>query len=208
MKRPCAGHPSIRPVAASPQQRYRRGMARSLPTPEEAAAILAQRRTRPPRRPPAAAGRLLSKYLQTLEARFGPGAGPLSARWREVVGDSLAKQTEPVKLTKPRGGGAGVLELRVAGPAAAIIQHQAPDILARVNLFLGAGAVGRLRIVQGPVHASAAKGPAAAVKGRRRSSGPLDAGQEAELAAGLAQAKDGPLKASLMKLGRAVMRHS
>jgi WD40 repeat protein len=61
-----------------------------------------------------------------------------------------------------------VLELRVDGPAAALVQHQAPEILSRVNLFLGAGSVGKLRIVQGPVKARIAA-PAkaeAAVKAR------------------------------------------
>ena len=196
-------------MVVEPLGRYRQAMARQLPTAEEAAQILARRRSRPPRRPPAPAGRALSKYLAELEARFGPGAGPLTTRWREIVGEALARRTEPVKLVKPRGGGGSVLELRVDGPAAALIQHQAPDILARVNLFLGAGAVARLRIVQGPVRASAAAaGPAAAAKARRRASGPLDAADEAALAESLAKAPDGPLKASLLKLGRAVIRHS
>ncbi len=39
-----------------------------------------------------------------------------------------------MKLVKQRGGGS-VLELKVDGPAAALIQHQAPEILSRVNLF-------------------------------------------------------------------------
>jgi hypothetical protein len=182
---------------------------RPLPTSDEAARILAERRTKPPRRAPPPAGRLLSKYLAELEARFGPGAGPLSSRWREIVGETLARRTEPVKLVKQRGGAGAVLELRVDGPAAALVQHQAPDILARVNLYLGEGAVARLRIVQGPVRPSAAaEGPAAAAKARKRASAPLDAAQEASLAAGLAEAPDGPLKASLIKLGRAVIRHS
>ncbi|WP_347342306.1 hypothetical protein [Brevundimonas albigilva] len=43
------------------------------------------------------------------------------------------------------------MELRVAGAAALLVQHQSEDILARVNLFLGEGAVGKLRIAQGPV---------------------------------------------------------
>lgn len=190
--------------------RYRQAMARRpLPTAEEAAAILAYRRSKPPRRAPPPAGKSLTKFLGQLEARFGPGAGPLQTRWREIVGETLARRTEPVKLVKPRGGGGATLELRVDGPAAALIQHQAPEILSRVNLYLGAGTVEKLRIVQGPVKASALPpSPAAVAKARRRGSGPLDAGQEAELAQGLAEAPDGPLKESLLKLGRAVIRHS
>jgi hypothetical protein len=67
------------------------------------------------------------------------------------VGVEIARRTEPVKLVKGRAGGGSLLEIRVAGPAAAIIQHQAHEILARVNLFLGAEAVQKLRIVQGPL---------------------------------------------------------
>jgi hypothetical protein len=183
-------------------------MRRSLPTPEETARILATRRSRPSRPPPPPAGRQLAKFLKVLEERFGPGAGPLTLRWREIVGETLAKRTEPVKLVKQRGGGS-VLELKVDGPAAALVQHQAPEILARVNLYLGADAVTKLRIVQGPVRASAAaSGPAATAKARRRGAGPLDAALEAELAEGLEAAPDGALKASLMKLGRAVLRQS
>jgi hypothetical protein len=181
-------------------------MPRPLPSAAEAARILAERRSRPARSPPPPAGRRLAKFLKTLEARFGPGAGPLGLRWREIVGETLARRTEPVKLVKQRGGGS-VLELKVDGPAAALVQHQAPEILSRVNLYLGAEAVTRLRIVQGPVRPSAAAtGPSAVAKARRRGNGPLDAALEAELAESLAGVPDGALKTSLLKLGRGVLR--
>lgn len=184
---------------------------RPLPSSAEAAAILAQRRTKPVRRPPPPAGRALTAFVKALDERFGQGSAGLSARWKEIVGETLARRTEPVKLVKPRGGASGVgavLEIRVDGPAAALIQHQAPEILSRVNLYLGAGTVARLRIVQGPVRGAAAPtAPAATARGRRRV-GPLDAAVEATLEQGLAAAPEGPLKASLLKLGRAVMRHS
>ena len=131
-------------------------MPRPLPTPAEAAEILARKRTRPQRRPPPVAGRGLSKLLKELDAKYGQGPGALQARWREIVGVELAKRTEPVKLTKPRGGGPGALEIRVAGASAALIQHQAHEIVSRVNLFLGEGAVNKLRIVQGPLRTAAA----------------------------------------------------
>lgn len=174
---------------------------RSLPSAAEAAEILARKRTRPPRRPPPPMGRSLNKMLKALDERFGQGPGALQARWREIVGVEIAKRTEPVKLTKPRGGGPAALEIRVAGPAAALIQHQAPEIVARVNLFLGAGAVNKLRIVQGPLRAL---GDTA--KPQRRRTPPLDAAAEAELARSLADAPDGPLKAALLSLGRGVLR--
>ena len=173
---------------------------RPLPSREDALRILAAKRTRPIRRPPPPAGRALSKFIRELDLKYGQGASALMARWREVVGPEIALRTEPVKLSKPRGGGPSALEIRVAGPSAAIIQHQAHEILARVNLFLGAEAVGKLRIVQGPLRRTETPPPP------RRRAAPLDAAQEAALAQGLAAAPDGPLKEALLRLGRAVER--
>jgi hypothetical protein len=177
-------------------------MRRSLPTAEEALRILTSTRTRPPRRPPPPAGRALNKTLKELDARFGQGPGALIARWREIVGPEVAKRTEPVKLVKGRNGQPSSLEIRVAGPAAAIIQHQAHDILARVNLFLGSDAVQKLRIVQGPLRPAAET----AAPAPRKRAVPLDAAKEAQLAKDLADAPDGPLKDALTRLGRAVLR--
>jgi hypothetical protein len=173
---------------------------RPLPSLEDAARILTAKRTRPAHRPPPPAGRGLSKLVRDLDARFGQGSGALMARWREVVGPEIAKRTEPVKLVKGRNGGPSSLEIRVSGPAAAIIQHQAHEILARVNLFLGKEAVQKLRIVQGPLRAQP-DGPAP-----RRRAAPLDAAQEAKLADSLTAAPDGRLKRALMALGRGVLR--
>lgn len=175
---------------------------RRLPSPEEAAEILKRRRTRPARRPPPSAGKSVARLVRTLDRQFGPTAGQLQGRWREIVGETLWRVTEPVKLVQPRGAKAGTgatLELRVDGPAAAIVQHQGEDIIERVNLALGSGQVAKLRIVQGLVRRSAHALPA-----RRRP--PLDAALEAELTKGLEAAPDGPLKSALLKLGRAVMR--
>ena len=184
-------------------------MTRSLPSAEEAARILATKRTRRSPRPPPPAGRPLAALIKTLDERFGKGSDVLRVRWREIVGETLAQRTEPVKLSKPRGGEGGVLELKVDGPAAALIQHQAPEILARVNLFLGAGSAVRLRVVQGPIRRAAAdQGAAQAAQARRRRARPLDAGAEAELESGLARAADGPLKNALRRLGREVLRQA
>lgn len=176
-------------------------MARQLPTREEALLILAQKRTRPPFRPAPPAGRALNRFVKDLDAKYGQGSGALTARWREVVGPEIAKRTEPVKLVRGRNGGPSSLEIRVAGPAAAIIQHQAHDILARVNLFLGPDAVQKLRIVQGPL-SRAPEAPA------RRRAQPLDAAAEARLAQGLADAPDGKLKDALLALGRGVLKRN
>ncbi len=182
-------------------------MARDLPTESETREILSRRRTRPMPRPAPPAGRALAPLIRELDEKFGRGAGALEPRWREIVGDQLARVTRPQKLTKGRMGpdgrkAGGTLELRVAGPAALLVQHQSADILARVNLFLGAGAVDKLRIAQGPVKPSTPL--AASTRGARRRIEPLDAASEAALSKSVEAAPDG-LKAALANLGRAVL---
>ena len=177
-------------------------MARDLPTESETREILARRRTRPAPRPAPPAGRALTGFIKDLDEKFGRGAGALEPRWRDIGGDQLARVTRPQKLTKGRAGTGGTLELRVAGPAALLVQHQSAEILARVNLFLGPGAVDKLRIAQGPVKPLAM--PAASTKGARRRIDPLDAAAEAELTQSVAKAPDA-LKAALAGLGRAVL---
>ncbi len=181
-------------------------MPRPLPTPREALLILKGRRTRPAPGPPPAAGKALTATIKALDARFGQGAEGLKARWREIVGETLARRTEPIRLVRGRGDGPAALELRVEGPSATLIQHQAPDLLARVNLFLGAGAVDRLRIVQGPLRGRADHGRQPRSKPPPRHEGPLDAAEEASLTESLSALPDGALKTALTRLGRAVLR--
>ena len=140
--------------------------------------------------------------LKELDAKFGSGPGALQARWREIVGDALARRTEPTKLTRSRGGGPQILELKVDGPSAAIVQHQVPEILARVNLVLGEGAVGRVRIVQGPVKAQVVR---AAPKPRRVPL-PLDAGEERRLETALEGVESPTLRGALLRFSRAASR--
>jgi hypothetical protein len=178
-------------------------MRRPLPTESEARQILAQRRTRPAPRPAPPAGRSLAPLIKKLDAQFGRGASALEPRWVEIVGERLARVTRPQKLTKGRGNAGGTLELRVAGPAALLVQHQSADIIQRVNLFLGAGSVEKLRIAQGPVKPRSAAGAMAGPRGRAVLP-PLPASTEAELTASVEDAPEG-LKAALRKLGRAVL---
>ncbi len=175
-------------------------MRRPLPTPEEALAILRRKRTRPQFRSPPPASKNLAPLLKSLEEKYGKGPAALQARWREIVGDTLARRTEPVRIIKGRNGDGGALELRVDGPVASLIQHQAPQITARLDMLLGKGVVTRLRIVQGPV-----KAPAAPVAQRPRRKPPLDAALEKQLSDSLSEQPEGDLKQALLKLGRGVL---
>ena len=177
-------------------------MRRTLPTDAEVREILSRRRTRPVPRPAPRAGKALTPLIKKLDEQFGRGAGALEPRWREIVGDRLARVTRPQKLTRGRGGAGGTLELRVAGAAALLVQHQSEEILSRVNLFLGPGAVAKLRIAQGPVKPLAERErPRPA---RAAFPPPLDAAEAARLEADLAAAPE-DLRGPLARLARAVM---
>ena len=183
-------------------------MSRRLPTAEETLRILGTKRTRPAHRAPPPVGRKLTPIIKMLDEKFGKSEGALHARWREIVGEALGAHSEPIKVIKNRSGGGGTLQLKVAGAMAALVQHQAPDILARANLILGAGAVDKLRIVQGPVKPpTTAVDPAAKVRARRSRIRPLDAADEAALEAGLEDVPNERLKGALRTLGREVLRH-
>ena len=177
-----------------------------LPSAQEAARILANKRSRPIPGAPPTVGRALVRTLKALDAKFGYNAEGLKARWSDIVGATTARRTEPVKLVKSRTGEGAVLEIRVDGPSATLVQHQGPDLLARVNLFLGPGAVSRLRIIQGPLQGYKSTSAPAAARALRKAKGPLDAAAEQALADSLAHMPDDALRAALLRLGREVMR--
>lgn len=121
--------------------------------------------TAPPKRPRNAAplADLVGKTVGDAFARQGFAAVEIVTHWQEIVGEDLAKRSEPMKLTWPRRDdpdSIGVLQVRVEGAYALEIQHLQPVIIERVNRYFGWRCVGRLAIRQGPV-APRRKKPAA-----------------------------------------------
>jgi len=153
--------------------------------------------------PPPPVNRQITPLIKTLNERFeayDTGAGRLKNRWPEIVGDTVARVTEPVKLIRARAGAksGGTLDLRVEGSFASVIQHQNRVIIDRVNLFLGAGTVDRLRLIQAPVQKIAR--PVAPPAPR-----PLNAAEELSLQVSINGVADEKLKRELLRLGRAVL---
>ncbi len=91
------------------------------------------------------AGAALERGLAPFARKHGFSQTRLLMRWEGVVGADIAAWTRPLRLVR------GVLHLRVASAWAPYIQHQAPSILERVNLFLGRKAVTRIALKQGLV---------------------------------------------------------
>lgn len=97
---------------------------------------------------------LVGKTVGDAFARQGFAAVEVVTHWQEIVGEQLARRSEPIKLIWPRRDdpdSIGVLQIRVEGAYALEIQHLHPVIIERVNRYFGWRCIGRLAIRQGPV---------------------------------------------------------
>lgn len=121
---------------------------RSSTVESAAARYLAERRGRAAFRGAPSVARAAAKILKPLANRFGPGVDTLSEHWADIVGEKVAAWSAPEAI---RGG---VLHIIAKGPAAAIVEAQAPRILERVANFAGDRAPNRLRVRQGTPHTS------------------------------------------------------
>ncbi len=83
----------------------------------------------------------------------GFAAAEILTHWATIVGPDLAAFAVPIEIKFPRGKNMGAtLHLRIASGAAATLLHlKTPTILARVNGFMGYGAVAALQVAQGPL---------------------------------------------------------
>ncbi len=99
--------------------------------------------------------------------KYGFSAASLVTDWATIAGRELAAYTAPERLKWPRAversdedgeeGGKGrpgaTLVLRVDGGRSLDVQHNARQIIERINAYFGYAAVAELRIVQAPVGA-------------------------------------------------------
>jgi hypothetical protein len=116
----------------------------------------------------------------------------LKAEWAAIVGPEWAAVTWPTSL-----GRDGALKLRAASTAALELQHRAPLLIERINLFFGRPVISRLTLVQGPLPlASPPTGPVCR---------PLTPGEAKALDAQLSEIAEPGLRDALARLGKAVI---
>lgn len=153
------------------------------------------------RRGPVALAELVGRAIDPVTAKRGFATVELIAAWSDIVGAGFAECSQPDKVVWPRGsandGVPGTLIVRVEGPRALLLQHEADQIVERANAFLGHGAIGKVKIVQGAVRPR----PKAATKAPTT----LDERDEANLSAAVAAVDSSDLRQSLARLGRAVL---
>ncbi len=95
---------------------------------------------------------LMPKVTQTILGRRGFAEASIITEWATIVGDDLARSSQPEKLAFPKGERVGgVLHIRAAGGGATELQHLEPQILERINRHFGYRAVGRLKLVHLPL---------------------------------------------------------
>jgi len=140
-----------------------------------------------------AAGANLSRIVGPIVARHGGGVlVRLKSEWTAIVGPDIAAATWPESLAR-----GGTLKLHVASAKALEVQHRAPLVIERVNLFFGREAVVRLALVQGPL-------PLAAPT-RLPAVRPLQPAEAAALDNQLAAVASPDLRDALARLGRRVI---
>jgi hypothetical protein len=126
--------------------------------------------------------------------RFGFVQSSIVSRWREIVGERYAEVSAPESIRFPPGKRSdGVLTLVVEGAHAPMMQHVAPVIAERANLFFGYPAVARVAFKQGTVKLARAKARTAPPSLR-----PIPAG----LGDSLREVADPELRACLESLAR------
>jgi hypothetical protein len=140
-----------------------------------------------------AVGIAVSKLAAPVVAKRGGGIlVRLKAEWAAIIGADWASVTWPSAL-----GRDGVLKLRTASTAALELQHRAPLLIERINLFFGRSVVTRLALVQGPLPFDSP--PREAVIPT------LAAGEVEVLNEQLSEIADPELRAALGRLGHAIV---
>ncbi|HEY1961549.1 MAG TPA: DciA family protein [Rhizomicrobium sp.] len=125
-----------------------------------------------------------------LFARAGFRDPTLVLRWAEIAGPEVARLCQPIRLSQGPSG--GVLTLKAEPGASLFLQHETRELCDRINRYLGAETITRLKFVQGPL-ALRPKAPP-----RRRAPGQVPHNDPA-----LAYQGPNALREALLKLARA-----
>ncbi|MGP8170304.1 DUF721 domain-containing protein [Rhodoblastus sp.] len=148
---------------------------------------------------------LVGGAVDPVLAKLGFSQSSLILHWDDIVGERIAACSEPIKLQWPPRPAKraddfvvepATLVLRVTGAMALDVQHEAPQLIARVNAHLGWRAVGRIAIRQGPLTRAA----------RPRRPAPPDAQALARAEQAVAGVADETLRKALVELGARALR--
>jgi hypothetical protein len=137
---------------------------------------------------PRSIGGLIARVTKPGFRRRSPAAMQVMAEWLDILGPELGPRTVPQKLS------AGTLTIGASGPTAMELQHLGPQLMARINGYVGQDLVQRLRFVQQP-DAIVAAGSAGRSRPAPRPPPELDM-------------EPGPLRDALGRLAQAIEQRS
>lgn len=141
-------------------------------------------------------------------AAQGFAASDVIVAWPDIVGERLARFSQPLRIDWPRRGATrgrderpepATLVVRVEGAFALEMQHMAPLVVERVNAYYGWRCVGRLVLKQAPVRRDSP-----APKAER----PLLPEEKAAISDALEGVADDDLRGALDRLGSAVVANA
>ena len=125
--------------------------------------------------------------------------------WALIVGDYLAAQCTPESIRYSRGEKTGgVLYINAYGVQAMELEYLKEQVIEQVNMHMGYGAVGDIKIIQSfvpPTLETEKKRPA----GTKNPPRPLSDVEQKSLDESLADIEDDELKAILERLGKSVI---
>lgn len=146
---------------------------------------------------PRALAALLPKVAGPALRRRGFAAVELVARWPEIAGATLARDSTPERLSFPGSARTGgTLRVRASGSMALELQHLEPLILEKINFYFGYNAVERITIVQGPPRKAPPPPPPPPA--------PLTPAEAIEIESQTATIGQEQLRGALNRLGKAV----
>ncbi|MDD9878636.1 MAG: DUF721 domain-containing protein [Magnetovibrio sp.] len=143
----------------------------------------------------------VSRLTKRVYGRRGLADGAIAQEWPSIVGELIAKHSQPDRITYPsrRERIDGLLHLRVDHSAMATeLQHLEPQLLERINGYFGYKAVGRLKFIHGPI-ADRAQAP---VEPPARP--PSEPAEDPRVDERVAEIEDPELRDALKRLGNAV----
>lgn len=152
--------------------------------------------------PPKRVASHIQKLVGPAARKRGFAQSEILMRWPEIIGADLGSRSAPEKLKYGKGASMeATLVIRADGPTALELQHLETQILERINTYYGYRAVAKIQYLQGYVgdltSNSAAKSPP------KRA---LTSDETTALEGSLVRIESPGLKASLRKIGDAVLR--
>lgn len=143
---------------------------------------------------------------KALGKKYDRPIGRISMEWPQIAGDYLSERAFPMdlKMRKTPSGMQATLVLAVNSAFAPEIQYAIPQLLERVNTFIGRKLVTDIRLVDADFNAGDSK--TRLRKSKPRPERPLPPEKQQVISSGIDSIDDPQLREALSSFGTAMMR--